>query len=92
MERLGAGGAAEEARSDGFLWVWLDGSTFRRCDVTSEPREIWSKTAPMSEEFDEAPVPLGGIGGGGGGGPSNEGNGGGRGGAGPVDGGGDRDI
>lgn len=68
------------ARNDGFLCVISDLSTLRSPEVTSEPREIWSNTAPMSEELDWEVGPLAGIGGGGGG-PSNEGKGGGGGGA-----------
>ena len=68
------------ARREGFLWVIAEGSTFRRPEVTSDPREIWSNTAPMSVAPAFALVPLTGIGGAGGGGPSNEGIGGGGGG------------
>lgn len=45
----------------------------------SEPREIWPKTAPISEEADPGALLLGAIGGGSGG-PSKEGRGGGGGG------------
>lgn len=66
------------ARSEGFLCVCNDGSTFRRPAVTASPLESWSKMAPMSEL--PAPfAPLVGIGGGGGA-LSKDGNGGGGGG------------
>ena len=79
-DRLGPGGTVALARREGFLWVIAEGSTLRRPEVTSDPREIWSKTAPMSAGPVLVLVPLAGIGGGGGG-PSNEGIGGGGGGA-----------
>lgn len=79
-ERTGALGTGAWARREGFLWVWAEGSTFLRCEVTSEPREIWPKTAPMSDVLEVDVVPLGGIGGGGG--PSKAGSGGGGGGGG----------
>ena len=84
-ERDGADGTAEVVRREGFLWVWDDGSTFRRCEVTDSPLEIWSKTAPMSD----APpfeAPFAGIGGGGGGALSKFGSGGGGGAPGPAEG------
>lgn len=79
-DRLGAEGIGAEVRRDGFLWVISDLSTLRSPEVTSEPREIWSKTAPISEP-DLVVAPVGGIGGGGGG-PSKEDIGGGGGGPG----------
>ena len=36
-ERDGADGTADVVRREGFLCVWDDGSTFRRCDVTDSP-------------------------------------------------------
>lgn len=39
-ERTGPEGTAEEARKDGFLCVWVEGSTLRRCEVTLSPEEI----------------------------------------------------
>ena len=65
-DRVGAAGTAEEARRDGFLWVWDDGSTFRRPEVTASPFESCSKTAPMSDEpARDKSVPFMGITGGG---------------------------
>ena len=65
-ERTGPEGTlAFCARREGFLCVIADGSTFFRCDVTDDPREISSNTAPISADplaFD----PLTGISGGGG--------------------------
>ena len=90
VERLGAGGMAEEDRREGFLCVWLEGSTFRRWDVTSEPREIWSKTAPMSVVLGKLLALLGGSSGGES--LSKEGKGGGGGGAAAAYAVGDRDI
>lgn len=78
-DRLGAEGAGADVRRVGFLWVISDLSTLRSPEVTLEPREIWSKTAPMSEEPDRGVLPFGAIGGGSGR-PSNEGRGGGGGG------------
>ena len=69
-ERAGAEGTAEEARREGFLCVWVEGSTLRRCEVTLEPEEeICENTAPMSADgaLPLGPeVPFGGMGGGGG--------------------------
>lgn len=77
-DRLGAAGIGAEVRSEVFLCVISDFSTLRSPDVTEEPREIWSNTAPISDELDCGVAPLGGMGGGGGG-PSKEGRGGGGG-------------
>ena len=83
-ERTGPEGTEEPARREGFLWVCEEGSTFLSLEVTDSPREISSKTAPISAAEREFERPLGGMGGGGGGGLSNLGRGGGGGGA-PVD-------
>lgn len=74
-ERMGPEGTAEEARRAGFLCVWVEGSTFRRCEVTLSPEEIWEKTASIapldpSLPFDGALSKFGS--GGGGGGPGAE--------------------
>ncbi len=84
VERVGVEGTAAPARRDGFLWVCDEGSTLRRWEVTAEPWEIWSKTAPMLSGL-LLEAPFVGIGGGGGG-LSNEGRGGGRGGPDAADG------
>lgn len=83
-DRLGPDGTVALARREGFLWVIDEGSTLRRPAVTSDPREIWSNTAPMSAAPGLLLAPFAGIGGGGGG-PSNEGIGGGGGGGGAPD-------
>ena len=81
-ERTGPEGTpAFWARSEGFLWVCDEGSTFLRWDVTDAPREISLKTAPISAVLPLGAVPLDGNGGGGGA-LSNVGSGGGGGGAG----------
>lgn len=59
-------GTTAPARREGFLWVWREGSTLRRPEVTASPLESWSKTAPMSELLLGAAVPFDGMGGGGG--------------------------
>ena len=59
------GTEASFARREGFLCVISDLSTFFRWEVTDEPRDISSNTAPMSEEPLELD-PFKGIGGGGG--------------------------
>ena len=61
------GGAELFARSEGFLCVCNEGSTFRRPEVTASPFESWSKTAPISDVPPREEVgPLAGMGGGGG--------------------------
>lgn len=83
---LGPDGTAALERREGFLWVIAEGSTLRRPEVTSDPREIWSNTAPISVAPPELLLdPFVGIGGGGGGGPSIDGIGGGGGGGGAPD-------
>ena len=89
-ERVTVEGMLDWARREGFLWVCCEGSTLRRPEVTSEPRESSLKTAPMSGVLELAGAggpgaggpPAGGGGGGGGGGTPREGGGGGGGGGG----------